>query len=81
MESASTCLLAVTGLNGHDPIISTEGARRLNVSRQRISQIVNQLHRRSETARPAKGPWRPQIAVADQTHWPNGRTQERIEAT
>jgi hypothetical protein len=73
-------LLAVTGLNGQDPIISTEAARRLNVSHQRIYQIVNQLHRRMEAARPANGPWLPQITIADQTHWPNGYTQRGIEA-
>jgi hypothetical protein len=49
-------LLGVTGLNGQDPIIGPEAARRLNVSHQRIYQIVNQLHRRIETARPAGVP-------------------------
>jgi hypothetical protein len=37
-------LMAVTGLNGQDPIIGPEAARRLQVSSQRIYQIVNQLH-------------------------------------
>jgi hypothetical protein len=73
-------LLAVTGLNGRDPIIGPEAARRLNVSSQRIYQIVNQLHRRMETARPANGAWLPQIVVADSTRWPNGYTQRGIEA-
>jgi hypothetical protein len=68
-------LLAVTGFNGRDPIISAEAVRRLNVSRQRISQIVNQLHKRMQAARPLHGPWLPQIRVADQTYWPNGYTQ------
>ena len=67
-------LLAVTGLNGQDPIIGPEAARRLNVSSQRIYQIVDQLHRRMNKARPAKGAWLPQIAVADGTHWPMERT-------
>jgi hypothetical protein len=73
-------LLAVTGLNGQDPIAITEAAQRLGVSRQRISQIINQLHRRREVARPATGSWLPQIAIADQTHWPNGYSQLGIEA-
>jgi uncharacterized protein (DUF58 family) len=73
-------LLTVTGLNGQDPIISTEAARRLGVSRQRISQIIKQLHRRMENARPAKGSWLPQIETADQTHWPAAYTQRGIEA-
>jgi hypothetical protein len=73
-------LLAATGLDGHDPIIGTEAARRLNVSSQRIYQIVSQLHRRLETARPEKGPWLPQIRVADQTYWPAAYTQRGIVA-
>jgi hypothetical protein len=73
-------LLAATGLNGQDPIIGPEAARRLNVSSQRIYQIVNQLHRRMEKARPAKGAWLPHIAVADGTHWPQGYTQKGIDA-
>jgi hypothetical protein len=73
-------LLAVTGLNGRDPIISTEAAQRLKVSRQRISQIVNQLHKRMELARPTGGAWLPQIRVADETYWPSGYTQRGIEA-
>ena len=73
-------LLAVTGLNGQQPIIGAEAARRLNVSHQRIYQIVNQLHRRMELARPARGAWFPQITVADQTAWPNGYTHRGIEA-
>ena len=72
-------LLAVTGLNGHDPIFGPEAARRLHVSSQRIYQIVNQLHRRLEVARPAKGPWLPQVAIADERHWPSGYTQRGIE--
>jgi hypothetical protein len=73
-------LLAVTGLNGHDPIIGPEAARRLNVSSQRIYQIVSQLHRRIQAARPAKGAWLPQIGVADEAHWPSGYTQRGIKA-
>jgi hypothetical protein len=72
-------LLAVIGFNGRDPIIGPEAARRLDVSSQRIYQIVNQLRRRMETARPAKGAWLPQITIADQTHWPNGYTPRAIE--
>jgi hypothetical protein len=72
-------LLAVTGLDGQDPILGTEAARRLNVSSQRIYQIVNQLRRRVETAQPAKGAWLPQITIADQTHWPNGYTPRAID--
>jgi hypothetical protein len=73
-------LLAVSGLNGQDPIVSAEAARRLVVSHQLISQIIKQLHRRMDVARPAKGGWLPQITIADQTHWPNGYTQRGIEA-
>jgi hypothetical protein len=73
-------LLAVTGLNGQDPIIGPEAARSLNVSHQRICQVVNQLHRRMKKARPAKGAWLPQIAVADETHWPKGYTQIGFDA-
>lgn len=73
-------LLAVTGFNGHDPIIGPEAARRLNVSSQRIYQVVDQLHRRMEKARPSSGAWLPQIAIADETDWPSGYTQRGIEA-
>jgi hypothetical protein len=68
-------LLAVTGLSGQDPISTTDAAVQLNVSRQRISQIASQLHKRMQAARPLHGPWLPQIRVADQTYWPNGYTQ------
>jgi hypothetical protein len=71
-------VLAVTGLNGQNPIIGAEAARRLNVSSQRIYQIVNQLLRRMDAARPAKGVWLPQIGIADQTQWPNGYTEAGV---
>jgi hypothetical protein len=73
-------LLAVTGLNGHDPIIGPEATRRLNVSSQRIYQIVEQLRHRMKKARPAKGAWLPHIAVADGMHWPRDYTQRGIDA-
>jgi hypothetical protein len=47
---------------------------------QRVEQIERQMHRRLARARPRKGVWLPQIAIADQTHWPEGCTQRGIEA-
>jgi hypothetical protein len=73
-------LLAVTGLSGRDPIIGPEAARRLDVSSQRIYQIVNQLHRRMDLARPANGAWLPQITAPDPAEWADGYTQRGIEA-
>ena len=74
-------LLAVTGLNGLDPITRPEAARRLNVSRARIYQIVNQMNRRLARARPQDGAWLPQIFEAEETHWPNEYREKGIEAT
>ncbi|MDK1018416.1 MAG: hypothetical protein QGD89_03315 [Actinomycetota bacterium] len=74
-------LLAVTGLNGLEPITRPEAARRLNVSRARIYQIVNQMNRRLARARPQDGAWLPQIFEAEETHWPNEYREKGIEAT
>ena len=63
-------LLAVTDLNGHDPVTRTEAARRLNVSRARIYQIVQQMDRQLVRARPDRGPWMPQVETADREGWP-----------
>ena len=73
-------LLAVTGLNGLEPITRPVAARRLNVSRARIYQIVDQMNRRLARARPQDGAWLPQISVAEETHWPNGYGEKGIEA-
>jgi hypothetical protein len=74
-------LLGVTGLNGHEPITAPDAARVLDVSRQRIEQIVQQMHRRMERARPRYGAWLPQVTVAEQTQWPEQYTETGIEAT
>lgn len=63
-------LLAVTGLNGRDPITRTEAARELGVSRARIYQIDQQMSRRLVRARPPNGPWLPQVETADREGWP-----------
>jgi hypothetical protein len=74
-------LLAVTGLNGLDPIPSSDGGRLLGVSRQRIEQIVQQMHRRVERARPRNGAWLPQFVVAELTQWPEEYTVAGIKTT
>jgi hypothetical protein len=74
-------LLAVTGLNGLDPITSADGARLLMVSRQRIEQIVQQMHRRVDRARPREGAWLPQVSIAEQTKWPNEYTAKAVAET
>jgi hypothetical protein len=74
-------LLAVTGLNGLDPIFSADGARLLNVSRQRIEQVVQQMNRRLDRARPRNRAWLPQVSIAEKTRWPGEYTAKGIEAT
>ena len=74
-------LLAETGLNGLEPITRPEAARRLNVSRARIYQIVNQMNRRLARARPRHGAWIPQLSVAEETGWPDEYRENGIEAT
>jgi hypothetical protein len=67
-------LLTRTGLNGSDPITGAEAARRLGVSHQRMSQIVQQLYRARDRACPPAGIWMPQVDAADQNGWPNSVT-------
>jgi len=72
-------LLAVAGLNGSDPITGVEAGSFLGVSHQRVYQLVDQLHRARDRARPPAGIWMPQIDTADQDGWlegvsPNART-------
>ncbi len=42
----------------------------LGVTQQRISQIVQQLHRRRDLARPPTGIWMPQLDDAGRHGWP-----------
>ncbi|MCH7668141.1 MAG: hypothetical protein IIC71_02905 [Acidobacteria bacterium] len=62
-------LLARTGLSGTDPVTGAEAGKMLCVTQQRISQIVRQLHRRTDLARPPAGIWMPQIAAAESDGW------------
>jgi hypothetical protein len=60
-------LLACTGLGGCDPINGTDAARRLEVSHQRMYQIVQQLYRARDCACPPAGIWMPQLDAVDET--------------
>lgn len=74
-------LLAVTGLNGCDPVTRAEAGRLIGVSQQRMHQIVQQMHRRLDRARPQDGAWLPQVGTAERTQWPGEFTAKGIEAT
>ncbi len=69
-------LLAPTGLNGSDPIHGTEAARRLGISHQRFYQIVQQLFRARDRARPPAGIWMPQLDAEDEAGWPDSISKD-----
>jgi hypothetical protein len=62
-------LLACTGLNGRDPITGADAARRLGVSHQRMSQIVQQMYRARDRACPPEGIWMPHLDAVGETGW------------
>jgi hypothetical protein len=73
-------LLARTGLDGHDPISGPEAGERLGVTYQRIAQLEEQLaNHRNRTATPG-GIWMPQVAEANLNGWPQGYTNDGIDA-
>ncbi len=73
-------LLARTGLDGSDPITGVEAARRIGVSNQRISQLVDQLQRHRERTRAPAGVWMPQVAEAERSCFPDEYTGAGIAA-
>jgi hypothetical protein len=74
-------LLAVTGLNGQDPISALEGSRRIRRSRVRGGQLRRRLFVLRGQARPPAGIWMPQVGEAERDGWPDRYTEEGIEAT
>jgi len=74
-------LLAVTGLNGQDPISDSEGSRRIGRSRVRVGQLRRRLVVLRDRCRPAEGVWMPQIGGAERDGWPDGYTGEGMAAT
>ena len=74
-------LLARTGLNGRDPITNREMARRIGVSEQRTSQIVQRLWYHRNRRRPPDGVWMPQVEEAERDGWPDEYTGAGMEAT
>ena len=74
-------LLAVTGLNGLDPISDSEGSRRIGRSRVRVGQLRRRLFVLRDQARPPAGAWMPQVGVAGRDGWPDEYTEAGIEAT
>ncbi len=73
-------MLAVSGLNGREPIMRAEAARRLGVSHQAVTQFVQRLWRVRDRARPPAGIWMPQIAEAERSGRPDGFTEASIAA-
>lgn len=73
-------LLARTGLGGKDPVTGADAGAQLGVTQQRISQIVQQLHRRRDLACPPAGIWMPQLETADRDGWPNDFSEWGIAA-
>ena len=74
-------LLAVTGLNGQDPISDSEGSRRIGVSRIHVGQLRRRLFVMRDQARPPAGVWMPQVMEAEREGWPDRYTGEGMEAT
>lgn len=75
-----TALLARTGLGGEDPITGIEAGWMLGVTQQRTSQIVRQLRRRRDLARPPGGEWMPQLDEAEREDWPEQVSSNAREA-
>ena len=74
-------LLAVTGLNGQDPISDREGSRRIGCSRVSVGQLRRRLFVLRDEARPPAGVWMPQVGDAERNGWPGEYTEAGIEAT
>jgi hypothetical protein len=74
-------LLAVTGLNGQNPISALEGSRRIRRSRVRGGQLHRRLFVLRSQARPPAGVWMPQVGEAERDGWPDGYTGQGMEAT
>ena len=74
-------LLAVTGLNGQDPISDSEGSRRIGRSRVRVGQLRRRLVALRDQARPPAGVWMPQVGEAERDGWPEEYTAGGVEAT
>ena len=74
-------LLAVTGLNGQDPISDSEGSRRIGCSRVSVGQLRRRLFVSRDRARPPAGTWMPQVGDAERDGWPEGHTEAGVEAT
>jgi len=74
-------LLAVSGLNGLDPISDSEGSRRIGRSRVRVGQLRRRLFVLRDQARPPAGAWMPQVGVAERDGWPSSYTEAGIKAT
>jgi hypothetical protein len=73
-------LLARTGLGGQEPITNREMARRLGVSDQRASQIVQRLWHHQERCRAPAGIWMPQVTNAERSGRPDGFTEAGVAA-
>ena len=74
-------LLAVTGLNGLDPISALEGSRRIGRSRVRVGVLRRRLFVLRDQARPPAGAWPPQVGEAERDGWPDGYTERGVEET
>jgi len=74
-------LLAVTGLNGLDPISALEGSRRIGRDPSRAGQLRRRLFVLRDQARPPAGIWMPQVGEAERDGWPGEYTAAGIEAT
>lgn len=74
-------LLAVTGLNGQDPINDREGSRRIGRSRVRVGQLRRRLFVLRDQAQPPAEIWMPQIGVAERCGWPDEYTDRGVAAT
>ncbi len=74
-------LLAVTGLNGQDPISALEGSRRIGRAPTRAGQLRRRLFVLRDQARPPAGVWMPQVTDAVRDGWPGEYTKAGVEAT
>ena len=73
-------LLAVTGLNGQDPISALEGSRRIGRAPTRAGQLRRRLFVLRDQARPPAGAWMPQVDEVEGDGWPVGYTERGVEA-
>ena len=80
-ERRTEALPARTGLGGQDRITNREMARRLGVSDQRASQIVQRLWYHRERCRPPAGVWLPQVVEAEADGWQEEYTGAGMEPT